>query len=151
MSPAWGFSVDSSPSYRYQLIDHTADAGVIAYGSDLPEAFASAARAMFEIVADLRHVGEGTCREVELSAGDIEALLVEWLSELLFLFDAERLLLSRFDVHSLRDLRLRATVYGEEIDLKRHRLKTGIKAITYHQLQVECDGAGCRARVIFDL
>jgi len=132
---------------------------MVAYGADLPEAFANAAYAMFSLIADLEGVREDVSKEVGVVAPDRESLLVEWLNELLFLFDAEHLLLKRFQIHELTevgepgrtDSRLRATVWGEPVDLARHRLKMGIKAVTYHMLGVECSGEGCRAQVVFDV
>ncbi len=143
--------MSSSPEYRFHFLDHTADVAVVAYGADLPETFASAARALFEVMADLGNVRETESREVEVSSGDVESLLVDWLNELLFLFDTEQLLLYRFQVHSVQGNALRATVYGERVDPGRHRIKTGIKAVTYHMLEVKCDATGCRARVVFDV
>ncbi|HEX2923549.1 MAG TPA: archease, partial [Chloroflexota bacterium] len=113
--------------------------------------FSSAARAMFEIIADLSNVSEKESREVELTSAEPDTLLVDWLNELLYLFDAEQLLLCRFDVLILPGEALRATVYGERVDPARHLVKMGIKAATYHMLELKCEPAGCEARVIFDV
>lgn len=142
---------------RYRLIEHTADVGLVAYGDTLPDAFASAARGMFSIIADLRTVREVESRQVEVTAGDMESLLFEWLNSLLYFFDVERILFCRFDIESFADsklipsttLRLKATCYGEKADPSRHRLKTGIKSATYHMLTV--DREKNRVRVIFDV
>jgi SHS2 domain-containing protein len=143
--------VDGQPEYSFRMLDHTADVGIVARGKDLPRTFASAARAMFEIIAELDNVGETESREVELASSDRDTLLVDWLNELLYLFDAEQLLLCRFDVHTLRGETLKATVYGERVDPTRHRVRMGIKATTYHMLELKCEPEGCEARVIFDV
>jgi SHS2 domain-containing protein len=134
----------------FELIDHTADAGVVAYGADLGQAFANAAKALFSLVVELGSVAEVIYRDLELAAPDQEDLLVAWLNELIYLFDTENVLFKRFEVTVL-DNRLEARVYGEKVDSSRHRLKTGVKAATYHLLEVSKDDGGYRVRVIFDI
>ena len=122
---------------RFDVIDHTADVGIIAYGSDLKEAFASAAYGMFSLIADLDGVKEKVSRKVDIRSMDQEALLVDWLNELLYLFDVKNIIFKRFEITVLSQNRLQARVYGEKVDASRHQLKTGIKAATYHMLKIE--------------
>ncbi|HEY49384.1 MAG TPA: archease [Dehalococcoidia bacterium] len=135
---------------RFDIIDHTADAGIVAYGNDLREAFANAAYGMFSLVAELNGIGEGSCHEVNVEATDQEALLVAWLNELLYLFDVERVIFHRFDIIELENNRLQAKAYGEKIDKSRHLLKTEVKAATYHSLKIEKEN-GFRIQVILDM
>lgn len=135
---------------RFEVTDHTADVGLVAYGGDLREAFAIAAYGMFSLIAELEGVGGEFCREIDLQAPDQETLLVDWLNELLYMFDVEYVILSRFDITDLNQSRLRANVYGEKIDTSRHKLKTGVKAATYHSLKIE-KGNGFRIQVILDV
>ena len=134
----------------FEIIDHTADVGVIAYGDNIGQAFGNAARALFSLITELDSVAEVVYRDIELTATDEESLLVEWLNELIYLFDTENIVFKRFDVTVLSNVRLRARSYGEKVDSLRHRLKTGVKAATYHMLKVE-KGNGCRVQVIFDI
>jgi len=83
---------------RFELIEHTADMGLVAYGHDLAEAFANAAYGLFSIIADLGRVQERESCQVELKEEDTETLLFEWLNYLLYVFDVEMLLLKRFDI-----------------------------------------------------
>ena len=135
---------------RFDIIDHTADAGIVAYGNDLIEAFANAAYGMFSLVAELNSIGEESCHEVNVEATDQEALLVAWLNELLYLFDVERVIFHRFDIIELENNRLQAKAYGEKIDKSRHLLKTEVKAATYHSLKIEKEN-GFRIQVILDM
>ena len=135
---------------RFEVIDHTADVGIIAYGSDLKEAFANSAYGMFSLIADLDSVKENVSRKVNVEATDQEALLVDWLNELLYLFDVEHIIFKRFDITVLSQNRLQAKVYGERIDKSRHRLKTGVKAATYHMLKIE-KNKGVRIQFILDI
>ena len=136
---------------KFDVIEHTADTGVVAYGADLKEAFANVACAMFSLMADLDAVEEQVCRQIEVEAGDRESLVVSWLNELLFLLDVERLVFRRFEVVELSDTGLKARCYGEKLDALRHSLRGGIKAATYHMLRVARDDDGHSIRVIFDV
>lgn len=89
--------------------------------------------------------------EIVASAPDREALLVAWLNEFVYRFDAESLLFRRFDVHEMSDTLIRATAHGEKADPSRHPIKTGVKSTTYHGLYVKETHKGWRARVIFDI
>lgn len=133
---------------RYEELDHTADVGIRAHGATLDELFAAAAAGMFSLVADLRKVRAVGEVEVRVKADDLEALMVRWLSELLFLHETQRLLLKEFDVR-IDGTSLEARARGETIDKKRHELKLNIKAVTYHRLRV--DRKAGLAEVIFDI
>jgi len=134
----------------FEILDHTADVGIIAYGADLRQAFANAARALFSLITELDDVEEVLYRDIELTAGDEESLLVAWLNELVYRFDAEGILFKRFDIIQLDDNRLQARVYGEKVDSSKHKLKTGVKAATYHMLKVDKTD-GFRVQVLFDI
>jgi SHS2 domain-containing protein len=134
---------------RFQLIEHTADVGLIAYGQSLSEAFANAAYGLFSIIAELKTVKEIESRQLELSEEDSEALLFEWLNRLIYLFDVEMLILKRFDIRDFDGHGLKAICYGEKYDPSHHQLKTGVKSATYHMLKV--DKGKNQVRVIFDV
>ncbi len=133
---------------RYEEIDHTADVGIRAFGTNLTELFVNAAEGMFSLIANLdavRPVGEV---EIRLHADDIPTLLLRWLSELLYLHETQHFLFSSFDV-SVSDTTLQALARGETIDKTRHELKLAIKAVTRHRLAVD-EQKGV-AEVIFDI
>ncbi len=134
----------------FEIVNHTADVGIIAYGADIRQAFANAARALFSLITELDDVDEFLHRDIELTAPDEESLLVEWLNELIYLFDTENIVFKRFDVTKLNNTRLKARSYGEKVDSSKHRLKTGVKAATYHMLKID-KGDGCRVQVLFDI
>lgn len=134
---------------KFQLIEHTADVGLVAYGETLAKAFANAAYGLFSIIAELKTVKETETRQLELSEEDPEALLFEWLNSLIYLFDVEMILFKRFEITDFDGCRLRAVCYGEKYDPSHHQLKTGVKAATYHMLKV--DGEKNQVQVIFDI
>lgn len=134
---------------RFELIEHTADVGLIAYGRDLAGAFANAAFGMFSIIAELDAVRETESRRVDITGDDVEGLLFEWLNSLIYLFDVEMILFKGFDIIDFDDGRLQAVCRGEKYDPARHHLKTGVKSATYHMLTV--DREKHQVQVIFDI
>ncbi len=135
---------------EFEILNHTADVGIIAHGSNLNEAFANAAKGMFSLITELDDVEESEYRDTELTAPDQESLLVEWLNELIYLFDVENMLFKRFDITQLSNTHLKARSYGHKVDSSKHKLKMGIKAVTYHMLKIE-KSDGCRVQVLFDI
>lgn len=132
---------------RFELLEHTADTGLIAYGHNLAEAFANAAYGLFSIMAELDGVREVESQTVAVSAEDNESLLFNWLNELIYVFEMERLLLKRFDITEFGERHLKAECRGEKYDPSRHQLKSGVKSATYHMLKIDKD----QVRVIFDV
>lgn len=135
----------------YELIDHPADVGIRAFGGDLRELFTNAATGMFEILADLGKVREVREVAVEAKGKDLEELLHEWLSELLYIYEVDELVFKRFIIREMSRERISATCWGELRDPARHHISTEIKSVTYHQLKVEKTEQGWIAEVIFDL
>jgi SHS2 domain-containing protein len=120
---------------QYELINHTADVGVRAYGKTIAQAFEHAAKAMFDIITDSSVVAPVGQYDITLDAPDLEQLLVDWLSKLLFLNGAKNLVFGRFEV-TIQGTSLNAQAYGEPYDTKKHKMGTEIKAVTYHMLEV---------------
>ena len=133
---------------RYEELDHTADAGIRAYGATLEDLFENAAAGLFSLITDLEKVRAVGEVKVRVQADDLGSLMVNWLSELLFLHETQRLLLCEFDV-ALDGLTLDAYARGERIDKRRHTLNLVVKAVTYHGLKV--DPTKGVAEVIFDI
>lgn len=133
---------------RYELLNHTADVFVRAYGKNRAEMFESAAQALFDQIADLSTVQPVGAVRIELEGTDHGRLLVDFLTELLYLHETQELLFSRFTV-SLTPSGLAAEVAGEKIDRARHILRGPVKAITYHLLEFH-DAEGYLT-VLFDV
>jgi len=134
---------------RFRLIEHTADIGLVAYGKSLAEAFANAAYGLFSLIVEPNKVKEKESRKVTVQAQDAEGLLFNWINELIYIFEVERLLFKSFDITEFTGQSLEATCWGEKYDPSRHQLKTGVKSATYHMLKV--DGEKNRVQVIFDV
>jgi SHS2 domain-containing protein len=136
---------------KYTLIDHTADIGIDVLGNSLQELFANAAYALFDIITDISKVERKTEYQVTVTGIDREQLLVNWLSELLYMHDVKNLLFQDFCITNIRENQLSASVWGEVFREDKHVIKTEIKAVTYHALSVFQENKQWKARVIFDL
>jgi SHS2 domain-containing protein len=135
----------------FEIIDHTADVAIAAYGADAKQAFANAALGMFSIMTNIGKVKDTTIHDVEVTADDKKDLLVSWLNELLFVCEVEKMLFKRFDIVTLDETILKARCYGEKIDPKRHKIKMEIKAATYHMIRIEEKQNLTRVQILFDI
>ena len=142
---------DNSRMEPFRVLEHTADIGFEAFGATREEVFANAARALMHLVVDLQSIVPREQVSVDIQGTDPASLLVNWLSEVLFLHDAEGWLFCDYEVRSLRDTSLLATARGEKFDRGRHQAKLLVKAITYHQLALEETAGGWRAQVYVDI
>jgi SHS2 domain-containing protein len=135
----------------FEIFEHTADLGLRIRAADRDELFAEAARALFSVlVANLDEVRGVQVKAFTVEGEENDLVLFDWLSELLYTFDTEHVLLSQFDV-KVTGNGVRATCRGEPIDPSRHELDHEVKAITYHGLKVEQIADGWLAEVIVDI
>ena len=134
-----------------QYIDHTGDVGFIVRAPSLPELFSRAAIGMFEIIADMETVQPREKAAVEITAGDVESLLVRWLSELNFRHITQEKLFCRFDIANVSPTALKAEIFGEPIRPEIHIIYTEIKATTYHGLYIKKTNEEYESQIIFDL
>jgi len=132
-------------------LEHTADTGIIVTAASLKELFGRAASGMFSVITDLSAVQPKVATRVSVEATDQKALMVRWLSELNVRHITKHWLFSRFEIIELGDTHLSADVHGEPIDPERHTIYTEIKAITFHDLQIEKEDEHWKAQIIFDL
>ena len=135
----------------YEILEHTADVGLRARGASQAELFENAAAGMMEVVVDPAGVEEPEQKTMAAEAPDREALLVNFLQEVLWLVDGEGWLPRRVAITRISDTVVSATAHGEPRDASRHNLRMIIKAVTYHQLSVRGTPQGWEAEVYFDI
>jgi SHS2 domain-containing protein len=140
-----------SAGKKFRFLDHTGDLGILVYGRNLEELFTNAGEAFFDIITDLGRVREDTEKTIRVENSNLEDLMVNWLGELLYLHDVDGLLFKSFSIDELLGGRLKARAKGEAFQEERHVIKTEIKAVTYHQLQVKEERGRWMARIIFDV
>ena len=136
---------------RFEILDHTADIGIIVYGEDLKALFENAGKAFFHLITDLRKVRRRIERKIIIEGESLDRLMVDWLSELLYLHDVENLLFKEFKIESVGEDGLKAIAKGEPFQEGVHVIKTEVKAVTYHRIEVRQEKGRWRAQVIFDL
>lgn len=142
---------DKAMKGRFEILDHTADVGIIAYGADVEEVFSNAGLALFSLITEPETVAQKSHVKLNVNGNGRDELLVGWLNELIYFFDAEHLLFSRFNIESLTQNELQATCWGERFDPTRHRIKRGVKAATYHMLTLDKNCHGYKAQIILDV
>jgi SHS2 domain-containing protein len=141
---------------RYEYLEHTADAYIAAYGETIEEAFENAALATFNVMTEVEKVEPSVEENVEVKANDEYALLYNWLENLLIRFETTGKVYSRFKVYGIEKtplgLRLKARIWGEPLKLEKHLSKVGVKAVTYHQMEIIKDAKGyVTVRFILDI
>ena len=136
---------------NYEVWDHTADIGLIVYGEDLKALFENAGEAFFHLITDLKKVRRRIERRIHINGESLDRLMVDWLSELLYLHDVENLLFKGFKIELVGEEGLRAIVKGERFQEGVHVIKTEVKAVTYHRIEVRKENGKWRAQIIFDL
>jgi len=135
----------------YEFIDHTADVCIKAYGKTLSEAFENAAKGMFDIITDSSEIESIGQYDIELEAPDLEQLLVDWLSELLYLNSARNQVFGFFKVElDEKKKKLSAKIFGEKFTISKHKAGAEIKAVTYHILEVS-KKKPYHVQVLFDI
>ena len=136
---------------RFEILDHTADIGLVIYGENLKALFENAGEAFFHLITDLRKVRRRTERRINIGGESLERLMVDWLGELLYLHDVENLLFKGFKVESVGEDGLQAVAKGEPFQEGVHVIKTEVKAVTYHRIEVREEKGRWRAQIILDL
>jgi len=139
---------------EFEILEHTADIGIAAYGKTKREVFINAAKGMFEIIAG----GKKTLKEnfydkIKLEADNLEGLLFTWLNELLYISETKLVILNKFEIKELSDYQIKAEVEGIKINPPSVKIEKEIKATTYHRLEIKKDEESglLRAQVIFDV
>ena len=132
----------------FEEIEHTADHALKVYGKNLKELFISAAQGMTSLMlADISGVSGEIAKTIKIETIDTESLLVEWLSELAYWAEAEMLVFSTFNIHTITANDIDASAMGERVAaLEKH-----IKAVTYHNLKIKRKNDQLEATIVFDV
>jgi SHS2 domain-containing protein len=138
----------------YEFLEHTADAYIAAYGRNLGEAFANAARALFDVMTQVERVRPETEDIVEVEGEDEYSLLYRWLEALLVKSETKGMLCSKFEVTITEKksvFTLKARIWGEKFNAEKHLQKVGVKAVTYHRMEIIKSSEKVTLRFILDI
>jgi SHS2 domain-containing protein len=136
---------------QFEIIDISGDVGIKAYGRSAAEAYANAGTGMYSLITDISGVDELETVSFEVCGDSPEGLLVAYLNELIFRFDAYGFIGRRVETREIAGRSIRVIVHGEEFDTDRHERRLLIKAATYHNIKVaQADGVW-EVEVVFDI
>lgn len=140
---------------RFEFLEHTADAYIAAYGKDLAEAFENAALAMFDVMTEVENINPRVEDTVEDEGKDTYALLYNWLEALLVKSEINRMLYSKFKITNINrtpnGYKLKGRIWGEKFDPKKHLQKVGVKAVTYHRMEITKQKGKVTLKFILDI
>jgi len=137
---------------EHELFPHPADQGIRGYGSTLEQAFQEIAKALEKVMVDTETIENKLQHEVEVKGEDQESLLIQWLNELLILFDTEKTIYKDFEVEINKEKnKLKGIAKGEKYNPKKHGPGEIVKAITYNELKIEKKGDRWMVQCVVDL
>jgi len=135
----------------YQTIDHTADIGIAVQADNVETLFTEAARALSELIFGQRAFTAAETRTIIVKGSDLPDLMINWLRELLFLWNGENRIIGPVTILRIEELTIEATVQIDNTPCDPHDIFNEIKAVTYHAIEAAETAAGWQARIIFDI
>lgn len=141
----------ATASKRYEQLEHVGDIRIKVFGDTKKDLFVNAGFALFDIMIEGNFGKNEVAETIDISGIDKEELLVNWLSELNYLFITESIIFSKFEIQRLTDTELTATVLGEKFSPFQHKIKNEIKAVTFHNLEIVEKGKRWETKIVFDI
>lgn len=140
----------------FRYINHTADIQSLSWGRTLEEAFSQCALSLMTVITpNLEKISHTVQKSLKIKAEDKEALLFDFLSEFLFIFDVEGLVFNDINIECIKKINdhyeLDANLRGEEFDKNKHDIGTEVKAITYSFISIDESKEGVKIKIVFDI
>lgn len=136
---------------KYRLMTRQSELAVRVVGNSQADLFANSAFALFDVMTDLEKIEVKERLPLEVEGVDRDDLMVNWMRELLYLYQGSGYLLKEFQIREVKDTLVKADVCGEKIDPDRHDMKKEITAVAYHQSRMEKTGNQWTAQLIFEV
>ena len=136
---------------KYRLTTRQSELAVKVMGGSQADLFANSAFALFDVMSDMAKIEVKERLPLEVEGTDRDDLLVNWMRELLYLYQGSGYLLKEFVIREVKDTSLKAEVCGEKIDPDRHEIKQEIAAVAYHQSRMTKTGNQWTAQLIFEV
>jgi protein archease len=136
---------------KYRVTRRQSELAVRVIGGSQADLFANSAFALFDVIADVEKIEIKERVPLEVEGTDRDDLMVNWMRELLYLYQGSGYLLKEFNIREVRDTVVKAEVCGEKIDPDRHEIKQEIGAVAFHKSRMEKTGNRWTAQVIFEL
>jgi len=136
---------------KYRITTHQSELAVRITGNSQADLFTNSAFALFDVMTDIANVETKESIPLEVEGSDRDDLMVNWMRELLYLYQASGYLLRDFKIIEVKDTSVKAEVSGEKIDPDRHEIKQEIATVAFHKSRMEKTGNQWIAQVIFEL
>jgi SHS2 domain-containing protein len=136
---------------NYRLTTRQSELAVRVVGNSQAELFANSALALFDVMTDVEKIEIKEQLPLEVEGADRDDLLVNWMRELLYLYQGSGYMLKEFIIREVKDTILKAEVCGEKIDPDRHEIRKEIGAVAYHQSRMQKTGEQWTAQLIFEI
>jgi SHS2 domain-containing protein len=136
---------------KYRLMTRQSELAVKVVGNSQADLFANSAFALFDVMTDVEKIEIKERLPLEVEGADRDDLLVNWMRELLYLYQGSGYLLREFQVREVKDTLVKADVCGEKIDPDRHEIKKEVAAVAYHQSRIQKTGNQWTAQLIFEV
>jgi SHS2 domain-containing protein len=136
---------------EFELLEHTSDIGIRAYGLTREDALVSASYGLVNILVNPAGFQSREECHLKSTGPDEAAQIVNWLNEILFFFDTEGMVFTEFTIDSWTPSEITGRGNGERFDASRHEFRTGVKAATYHQFQSRALDGKWELRVFVDI
>ncbi len=140
-----------SDKLNFRFLDHTADLGIIVNGLDLKDLFKTAAKSMIKIIVKGKPAEKNNTIKLAVDGKDLADLMVRWLSEILYLFEGEKVVVTDVEIESITSTHLDAILITNSFDPSLHEILYEIKGVTYHQIEVAKKDDHWAAKIIFDV
>jgi protein archease len=135
----------------YRIIEHTADTGFEVKADTIKQVYEYAARAFFAIMWQIHSPEQNQVEIVEVSGIDPEQLMVNFLEEFLYYYDAKGMVCTKVEIETISETRVRARAWLQEFDQERDQELLSVKAVTYHQLFIGREKGNWLARIFLDI
>src|ERR671923_170033 len=136
---------------RYRITPRQSELAVKVVGSSQADLFANSAFALFDVMTEIDKIEIKDRLPLEVEGADRDDLMVNWMRELLYLYQGSGYLLKEFQIREVKDTLVKAEVAGEKIDPDRHEIKREIAAVAYHQSRMTKTGNQWTAQLIFEV
>ena len=136
---------------KYRVTTRQSELAVKVTGGSQADLFANSALALFDVMSDVEKIEIKERLPLEVEGADRDDLLVNWMRELLYLYQRSGFLLKEFVIREVKDTSVKAVVCGEKIDPDRHEIKQEITAVAYHQSRMTKTGSQWTAQLIFEV
>ncbi|MBQ6219475.1 MAG: archease [Methanosphaera sp.] len=144
----------SNINSNYKYFDTTADIGIEVKANSIEEALKLSAHATLNLITDIDNIKPKISKKIEIESEDEYGLLYDWITELLILLDSENFMTSKYDIKTTKtneNYLLTGTIYGDTYNTDIYNYKTEVKAITYHEMNIEKQDEQITIKFIVDL